>query len=647
VELERIINKALEKDRNLRYQHAADLRADLQRLTRDSGRNHQSALSSIQSSTQEQQETVEPQPVPPTLTPKRKASKPYAYLAAALLALATAGAVFFFQRSSPGTVPGSKEWEQLTFFTDSAVYPALSSDGRMLVFIRGDSSFIAHGEIYVKLLPGGEPVQLTHDSKPKLAPSFSPDNSRIAYGVSDPWNTWEVPVLGGEPHMLLPNASSLTWIEEGKRLLFSEIKEGLHMAVVTTDESRGNSRDVYVPAGQRSMAHHSYLSPDGRWVLIVQMDSRGEILPCRIVPFDGSNTVHVVGPPNGTCLSGAWSPDGKWIYLTAKADDFHIWRQRFPDGEPEQLTFGPTSQEGVAMAPDGKSFVTSVGSRDHTVWLHDKDGDHQISSEGNASLPKFSADGRSLYFMMANGQTHGDELWIKDLSSGKVDRVLPGYPMRGYSVSRDGKEVAFAMNDQSGQTNLWIAPTNHRSSPVHISSTAVEDSPFFLPDGDLVFRAIEGGSNFLYRMKSDGSDRRKISSERILDIESVSPDGRWLTAAAPNPDDEHTTVTKAFPVDGGSVVPLCIDYCSISWDTVGRYVYFSFVPYDDGSYAIPVIHDVGLPKLPSGGPAHDEELRGAKTNIAIPRYVVSAVSPSVYAYTRENTRRNLYRIQLP
>ncbi len=644
VELERIINKALEKDRNLRYQHAADLRADLQRLTRDSSRSHRSGLTS----TPEQQEAREPGPPSASgLTPKAKAWKTYTYAAAAALVLAIIGAAFFFHRSSPGSVPGSKDWEQLTFFTDSAVYPALSADGRMLVFIRGDSSFIAHGDIYVKLLPGGEPVQLTHDSKPKLAPSFSPDNSRIAYGVSDPWNTWEVPVLGGEPHMLLPNASSLTWIEEGKRLLFSEIKEGLHMAVVTTDESRGNSRDVYMPAGERSMAHHSYLSPDGRWVLIVQMDNRGEILPCRIVPFDGSNTVRVVGPPNGTCLSGAWSPDGKWIYLAAKTDDFHIWRQRFPDGEPEQLTFGPTSQEGVAMAPDGKSFVTSVGSQDHTVWLHDKDGDHQISSEGNASLPKFSADGRNLYFMMANGQTHGDELWIKDLSSGKVDRVLPGYPMRGYSVSRDGKEVAFAMNDQGGHTNLWIAPTNHRSSPVHISSAAVEDSPLFLPDGDLVFRAIEGGSNFLYRIKSDGSDRHKISSERILDIESVSPDGRWLTAAAPNPDDEHTTVTKAFPVAGGSVVPLCMDYCSVSWDTAGRYVYFSFVPYDDGSYAIPVMHDVGLPKLPSGGPAHDEDLRGAKTNIAIPRYVESAVNPSVYAYTRANTRRNLYRIQLP
>jgi Tol biopolymer transport system component len=160
-------------------------------------------------------------------------------------------------------------------------------------------------------------------------------------------------------------------------------------------------------------------------------------------------------------------------------------------------------------------LITSVGAEDRTVWLHDKDGDHQISSEGNASSPSFSSDGRKLYFLMSNGQTQGEELWIKDLAGGKVDRVLPGNPMQAYSVSRDGKEVAFTMNDQSGHSNLWVAPTSRRTPPVRISSPSAEDSPYFLPDWELVFRAIEGGSNYLYRMKTDGSARKKISPERI------------------------------------------------------------------------------------------------------------------------------------
>ena len=426
--LEEIINKALEKDRRLRYQSAVDVHTDLQRLIRDSSRSNWDALSS------KEQETKELPPVKP------RSWKPYTYVAAAVLVLAIVAA-FLFRRSSPGGVPASKEWEQLTFFTDSAVYPTLSPDGRMLAFIRAGNSFLAHGDVYVKLLPGGEPVQLTHDTKTKAGLSFSPDNSRIAYSITEPWDTWEVSVLGGEPHMLLPNASSLTWIEDGKRLLFSEIKEGLHMVVVTTDEGRGNSRDVYVPAAKRGMAHHSYLSPDGRWVLIVEMSSQGEILPCRIVPFQGTNDIKIVGPPNGACRSGAWSPDGKWIYLTAETDAFHIWRQRFPDGKPEQFTFGPTSQEGIAMAPDGKSLITAVGSQDHTVWLHDKDGDHQISSEESTSSPAFSSDGRNLYFLKANGQTHGEELWIKDLIVERRRRFCPITQFRDTPCREMGKKL--------------------------------------------------------------------------------------------------------------------------------------------------------------------------------------------------------------
>ncbi|MGC1361738.1 MAG: protein kinase, partial [Silvibacterium sp.] len=551
-ELERVIDKALEKDPNLRYQHASDLRTDLKRLKRDSSRSHAESTSLDTA----ESKSTDPSNAKASSPPERAIRKLYYLFAAILFVLAAGAGTFWLHRSAPGRPPASSEWQQLTFFTDAAVYPALSSDGRMLAFIRGSNSFFGPGDVYVKMLPSGEPVQLTHDAKFKLSPSFSPDNSLVAYSVIEPWDTWEVPVLGGDPHVLLPNSSSLSWIDGGKRLLFSEIKAGLHMAIVTSDESRENGRDVYVPVGERSMAHHSYLSPDGRWVLIVQMDNEGNILPCRVVPFQGPTAIKVVGPPNGTCLAGAWSPDGKWIYLTAKTDDFHLWRQRWPDGEPEQLTFGPTSQTGVAMAPDGKSIITSVGSTDQTVWLHDKDGDHQISSEGNTSAPVFSADGSSLYFLMTDGQTGNQELWIRDLASGKMDKVLPGVPMQYYAVSSDGKKVAFVKTDQSGHSSLWIAPTSRRSPPLRISVSAA-DTPWFLPDGDLILRSTDGDSNYIYRVKPDGTDRRKLISQRIINFRSVSPDGRWVVGTVPGSNDEHAGSTVVFAVDGSASVPLC------------------------------------------------------------------------------------------
>jgi serine/threonine protein kinase len=644
-QLEEIIKRALEKDRNLRYQHASDLRAELQRLKRDSssGRSH------VLPSGQTERAELESQPVASGSVSRHSKRKGYYYAAASVILLAAlAGAFFLFHYSRSGPPP-SKDWEQLTFFTDSVVYPALSPDARMLTFIRGSSSFLGPGQIYVKFMPDGQPVQLTHDSSVKLAPAFSPDGSNIAYSTVDPWDVWEVPVLGGDPRTFLPNASSLTWIEGGKRLLFSEIKEGLHLVLVTTDLGRGQSRDVYVPPGERSMVHHSYLSPDGEWVLAVEMGSRGNILPCRLVPFHGNGDVRLVGPPSGECISGAWSPDGKWMYLTVDTvGQFHIWRERFPDGAPEQLTSGPTSQEGIAMAPDGKSLITAVGSQDSTVWFHDKDGDHQISSEGYALKPSFSSDGKSLYYLLASGQTPGYELQVKDLTGGSTQSLLPGYFMTDYSVFKDGKEVAFAVNDKSGHSSLWVAPTNRRTSPTRISSpTANEDSPFFLPNGDLVFRAIEGGSNFLYRMKVDGTDRRKISPQRVLDVVAVSPDGRWFVAGSPRPDQEHTAQVTAFAVDGSTAATLCASYCSLTWDTSGKFVYFSFSLAHEESYALPVLHDTGLPKLPPSGIARIEDLKNPTTTSAIPQFVDSAVSPSIYAYTRQITRRNLYRIPLP
>ena len=94
------------------------------------------------------------------------------------------------------------EYVPLTNFTDSAETPTLSSDGRMLAFIRGPSAFTGPGEVYVKMLPDGDPVQVTHDGTEKMGPvSFSPDGSRIAY-MRDRNETWSVSVLGGEPTRL-------------------------------------------------------------------------------------------------------------------------------------------------------------------------------------------------------------------------------------------------------------------------------------------------------------------------------------------------------------------------------------------------------------------------------------------------------------
>ena len=120
----------------------------------------------------------------------------------------------------------------------------------MVAFIRGDSTFIGHGQIYVKMLPDGESVQLTHDGLNKMSPAFSPDGNHVAYTTVDPdfhWDTWVVPARGGEPQLLLKNASGLEWCGR-RQILFSEIKKGVHMGIVAAGEDRAGAREfVYLP----------------------------------------------------------------------------------------------------------------------------------------------------------------------------------------------------------------------------------------------------------------------------------------------------------------------------------------------------------------------------------------------------------------
>ena len=217
-ELERIINRCLRKDVERRAQHMGDIKLALEELKQES---ESGRLSS---------QLVKSAPARP------HAASPLRFLAISLgvvAVVAVVGAFWWLKQWRP-PAPARSEWVQITNLPDSAGQPALSPDGRMVTFIRGPGTFITRGQVYVKMLPSGEPVQLTRDDFQKISPAFSPDGSRIAYSVfGQSWDTWVVPVLGGEPRLWLPNASGLVWIDKSK-LLFSEIKDkALHMALVT------------------------------------------------------------------------------------------------------------------------------------------------------------------------------------------------------------------------------------------------------------------------------------------------------------------------------------------------------------------------------------------------------------------------------
>ena len=74
---------------------------------------------------------------------------------------------------------------------------------------------------------------------------------------------------------------------------------------MAAEESRAGERDVYVPSPKGAMAHRSFPSPDGKWVILSEMTDRGEWLPCRVVLMDGTSPGRPIGPPGGACWFGA------------------------------------------------------------------------------------------------------------------------------------------------------------------------------------------------------------------------------------------------------------------------------------------------------------------------------------------------------
>src|SRR5688572_2973219 len=240
-DLERVIERLLEKDREIRYQSAADVRADLKRI----GRSGEQPLASSRRAPAG------------AWTRHRTAS----IVVASLVAVLVLAAIAWRFRQPDQVRVSPSEYVQLTDFSDAVIDPSLSPDGRMVTFIRSDTPFPWRGDVYVKLLSGGDAVRLTSGLAARYAPVFTPDGSRVAYtqvsrsslGVgANSWDTWTIPIGGGEPTRMLPNAAGLVWIDN-QNVLFSEIKgTGLHMGIVTATVSRSGQREIYFPEHERS-----------------------------------------------------------------------------------------------------------------------------------------------------------------------------------------------------------------------------------------------------------------------------------------------------------------------------------------------------------------------------------------------------------
>jgi Tol biopolymer transport system component len=632
-EVQRIVRKCLEKDRDRRYQSARDLAIDLENARR--------AL------VPGAEPSVPQEPAPAARIRPRPRWGVRASWGGAIVAAVAVVAWALTRSASPlGPIPSS-EFVPITDLPDSAVAPAISPDGRMVGFIRGDSWFLSTGEIYVKLLPNGEATRLTNDSKQKYGPAFTPDGSRIAYTTvdADGFSTWTVPVLGGAPTRLLPNAAGLGWLD-AHHVLFSQVDTGLHMGVVTATEDRGDERIIYFPTHERGMAHLSSLSPDRRSVLVVEMGRTEEFEACRLVAFDGRSPSVAVGPA-GSCTGVAWSPDGRWMYFSATIGGAsHLWRQHGPTSAPEMITAGATTEEqGVAMAPDGRSIITSVGRQQGSLWLHDAQGDRMLPLEGSVvSGARLSTDGGRAYCLVSHATDRlARGVTRIDLATNKTERLLEDFAVVDFDLSHDERSLVFAAVGPNNEHQLWLAPTDRRSPPRMLASNA--DSARFAGAAHVLFRSLEGRFNFLDRVALDGSGRERMVELPIAELRRVSPDGRAAVVVAPMQASTSLEETVAVDLDARTTALLCADDCAAGWSPDGHQFHLDLANTTvggDRTLEIPVPPGRALPVL-SGSVATWLKTPGARL---LPGASDPPAATTRFVHVEVTSTRNLFRIPL-
>jgi len=334
------------------------------------------------------------------------------------------------------------------------------------------------------------------------------------------------------------------------------------------------------------------------------------------------------------------------MYFSVNAGDVsRLWRQRFPDGIPEQITFGPTDEEGIALSADGRSLITSIGRRQSAIWMHDSNGERPLSTEGFAFAPRLSYDGTHLYFLRRSDPTSTTtELRSIDLRSGNSDTLLPGVSIRDFDVSNDGRDIVFS-TAAGGESQILIAPIDRHQAPALIARGG--DAVSFGPNDDVVFRSLGAQTNTLMRVPRSGGPPTPIFAP-ILDKAGVSPDGQWAFVAISEPGKPTSVESVVVPVNGGATVKVCSQLCYGRWSHDGRYLYL--YPWSGRLsrtwIAVPIPAGRSLPAFAKSGIDldHLEVLSG--TQVIRQEEVAPGPTPSTYAFVKAETSRNLYRIPL-
>ncbi len=521
-ELERIINKALEKDRDLRYQSAPEMRADLKRLRRDtgSGRISSSGSGAVQGLAAETaSSSATAVAVQPSVKPARKK---YVLVAICVLFLAAAFAAFHFWPST-NTPSGTAKITQISQWNKPMYWTRISPDGHAVAF---SSPVEGVTQVFLMLTSGGETLQLTNDEGDKLVQSFSSDGKEIYYSRTTGYETWAVPIFGGPPQHVVsgwwavpsPDGAFVYYVKQDAGIYRSE-KSGLNEEFVYKGEGTGLSffPKLVFPGGKDLLAAGFTPSYTGK---------------CRFYRINVSS--HEAAYLAEGELYGdwhvEWAEPGKTVLFSRAVNGLtNIWKYSLQDRSLTQITFGTGPDVSPMTDPGGKGiyYVNGKSSGFLTAYHVQSKESKDIVSE-DATQPAISPDGkRVMYITLPAPQRR--EVWVSDIDGRNKVKIATGDDsMSSATWAPDSFHLSF-VGGAAGSKVYIVGADGSGLRQLPRTGESVSNS-VWSPDQKSVFiSAVEKESPIptVWKSSLDGSsaDKFVVNCGTVTDID---PGGQYL-----------------------------------------------------------------------------------------------------------------------
>ncbi len=506
-----VIGKALEKDRELRCQSAAELRADLQREKRDSSSGQQRAVSG----------STEARLAPLSRRATAAATRSrFVLAAAALFLLLAGGAVGWFVLRGPGR-PADLTPRQLTANPSERIVfsAAISPDGNYLVY--GDAA-----GLHLQLLPTGE-TRMLADAGAAGPLSWFPDGSRVvALGVGPPNTLLSVSILGGAARKLRDGVRWAAVSPDGQRIAFLTGENSQEMWAMGPNGEE--PRRIFAAASPAFLGRMCW-SPDGKrlaYVVMRSVEDRAETwIESR--DLDGGPPVTLVSvkdSPDGA-FDPCWLADGRMLFVqphrTVGSNDWNVWQVRTnlrtgrPVGMPERLTnFSGVTLENLTASADARRVALVRASIQTDVYVGALEAGgtrmkppRRVTMDQRDDSPQaWTPDSRAVLF--SSNRTGAWGIYRQEIEKDSPDPLLLGQEYNpGVRVSPDGAWVIYA------SVLGGSASTSVRLMRMPISGGPAE--PVLLSPQHDQFRCSLPPSNLCLVTERDGEQRVLTSFDPV------------------------------------------------------------------------------------------------------------------------------------